>query len=63
MINVFAHHDRIFGDGLGDKMYRPHIQSILTHDWEGIKLKNFENSMFDKKLKRIARRQVSNAAG
>jgi predicted phosphoadenosine phosphosulfate sulfurtransferase len=58
MASIFASHDRTFGDGLGDKMYQAHIQSILTHDWEGIKLKNFESGHFGMKLKRLAAKRA-----
>jgi len=44
MQKKFAYHDRIIGEELGNKKYKAHVQSILTHDWEGIKLDNFINS-------------------
>lgn len=40
---VFARHDKTYGE-LGRAMYRAHIASILTNDWEHIKLKNFEET-------------------
>jgi predicted phosphoadenosine phosphosulfate sulfurtransferase len=40
----FAVHDRELGEELGDKKYKTHIQSILTNDWEGIKLRNWDTS-------------------
>jgi predicted phosphoadenosine phosphosulfate sulfurtransferase len=39
---IFARHDEIYGDALGAKMYKEHINGILTNDWEAVKLGNFE---------------------
>ena len=39
----FAKHDEMY-PSLGDGICRLHIASILTNDWEGIKLKNFESA-------------------
>lgn len=42
----FARCEKIYGDvpGLADKMYQVHISSILTNDWEQIKVSNWERS-------------------
>jgi predicted phosphoadenosine phosphosulfate sulfurtransferase len=37
----FAYHDRDFS-ALGDMLYRVQVQSILTNDWEGEKMRHFE---------------------
>jgi len=41
----FANDDQRMGAVGGERMYKSHVQSILTHDWEGIKIKNFRNMM------------------
>jgi predicted phosphoadenosine phosphosulfate sulfurtransferase len=40
----FASMDKVFLADVGDKLYRIQIQSILTNDWECIKLGNFTKS-------------------
>lgn len=40
--NHFDRMDPLYSDALGDLYYRMCIQSVLTNDWEGIKLENFE---------------------
>lgn len=41
---IFEKHARIYGDELGDQPEKAHIRSILTNDWEGVKIHNFEIS-------------------
>ena len=53
MSKVFVYHDKNLGEKLGDSKYKAHVQAILTHDWEGVKLVNFYNS----KPTRSARRE------
>jgi predicted phosphoadenosine phosphosulfate sulfurtransferase len=40
----FARQDALYTPLLGDKVHRMHVKSILTNDWEGIKLDNFERT-------------------
>ena len=40
----FAKQDRWYQPELGDTLYKMQVKSILTNDWEGIKLKNYEDS-------------------
>lgn len=42
--NIFDKHDILYAERLGAKMYKTHINSILTNDWEHIKLDNWEHS-------------------
>lgn len=39
----FARQSRYYGDLHGDKLFKTQIQSILTNDWECVKLRNFDN--------------------
>jgi len=39
---IFARHDEMYGHVIADKMYKEHINAILTNDWEHVKLGNFE---------------------
>ena len=39
---TFERHERLYAEQIGDKMYKTHIQSILTNDWEMVKLQNLE---------------------
>ena len=39
---IFAKHDLMFKEGRGERMYKEHINAILTNDWEHVKLGNFE---------------------
>jgi predicted phosphoadenosine phosphosulfate sulfurtransferase len=39
---IFAKHDEMFKEGRGERMYKEHINAILTNDWEHVKLGNFE---------------------
>ena len=41
----FDDDDKRMGAVVGDVMYRSHIKSILTHDWEGVKVQRFRNRM------------------
>jgi predicted phosphoadenosine phosphosulfate sulfurtransferase len=43
MQKFFDFQDRQYDDYLGDKLYKAQVQSILTNDWECVKLKNFDN--------------------
>lgn len=38
----FAYQEEVWGPTFGDKLSKLHIPSILTNDWEGIKLANFQ---------------------
>lgn len=40
----FKKMDEMYGNAFGDKLARVHINSILTNDWECIKLDNFERA-------------------
>jgi predicted phosphoadenosine phosphosulfate sulfurtransferase len=39
---IFARHDEMYAHVIADKMYKEHINAILTNDWEHVKLGNFE---------------------
>ena len=39
---IFARHDEMYAHAIPDKMYKEHINAILTNDWEHVKLGNFE---------------------
>jgi predicted phosphoadenosine phosphosulfate sulfurtransferase len=52
----FARHDEMYSE-MGDAIYRLHIASILTNDWEHIKLKNFETAPQNLKYKRAWQRR------
>ncbi len=57
----FESMDKKFGDAFGDVLYRTQISSILTSDWEFIKLLNFEhNGATQERLKKHER---ENGAG
>ena len=38
---MFAQHDEIYKEHIPDKMYKEHINAILTNDWEFVKINNF----------------------
>ncbi|NBQ17293.1 DUF3440 domain-containing protein [bacterium] len=39
---MFAKHDEIYKEHIPSKMYKEHINAILTNDWEFVKIGNFE---------------------
>ncbi len=39
---IFKRHEDLFLDVIGDRLFKVHISSILTNDWEHVKLRNFE---------------------
>jgi predicted phosphoadenosine phosphosulfate sulfurtransferase len=43
MRRYFARQERQYEGHLGDKVFKAQVQSILTNDWECVKLKNFDN--------------------
>ena len=49
---TFARHDEIYAEAMGAKMYKEHINAILTNDWEAVKLGNFERRPENIDLKR-----------
>lgn len=49
---TFARHDEIYAETMGAKMYKEHINAILTNDWEAVKLGNFERRPENIDLKR-----------
>lgn len=48
----FIKHDEVYGDELGDKLFKMHIKSILTNDWECVKIGNYERAPANIELKR-----------
>lgn len=44
MSRRFVRNDYDLGEVMGATKYKRQIQSILTHDWEGIKISNFLSS-------------------
>jgi len=42
---VFERHERLYVPQMGDEPYRVHVQSILTNDWEFIKINNWEHTL------------------
>lgn len=55
---AFARHDLMFAEAVGDRLYQLHIASILTNDWEMIKLKNWETAPDQIKLKALYRSRM-----
>lgn len=53
---AFERQDRLYYDEIGDKLHRVHVQSILTNDWEHVKLINFEQSPKIRKIKKRNKR-------
>lgn len=41
---TFDRQERDYYHVLGDKLFKVHVNSILANDWEGVKLKNFDDS-------------------
>lgn len=58
---VFARHDEMYAEAIPEKMYKEHINAILTNDWEHVKLGNFERRPENIELKK-AWRARKNAA-
>jgi predicted phosphoadenosine phosphosulfate sulfurtransferase len=58
---IFAKQDEIFLEAKPERMYKEHINAILTNDWEHVKLGNFERRPENIDLKR-AWRAKKNAA-
>jgi len=52
---IFARHDEMYAHAIPDKMYKEHINAILTNDWEFVKLGNFERRPENIDLKRAWR--------
>ena len=52
---IFARHDEMYAHAIPDKMYKEHINAILTNDWEHVKLGNFERRPENIDLKRAWR--------
>lgn len=52
---VFEKQDALYGEQMGKKMYKAHISSILTNDWEHIKLLNFEQTADAIKIRKEAK--------
>lgn len=46
----FAKAESDYQGKLGDALYRAQVQSILTNDWEGIKLENFDHTIQHRRL-------------
>jgi len=60
---TFDRQDKYYAETEGEKLWRMHINAILTNDFAGTKLGNFERSptrRFDYKLKREKERNVAN---
>ena len=41
---IFSRQEKVFYNSIGDNLFKVHINSILTNDWEYIKLKNFAST-------------------
>jgi predicted phosphoadenosine phosphosulfate sulfurtransferase len=54
---IFARHDEMYAHVIPDKMYKEHINAILTNDWEHVKLGNFERRPENIDLKRAWRKK------
>ena len=54
---IFARHDEMYAHAIPDKMYKEHINAILTNDWEHVKLGNFERRPENIDLKRAWRKK------
>ena len=53
----FDMHDRDLGEVLGDRKYQTQINSILTHDYEGIKMHNLHGSQKGRDARRTTKMQ------
>jgi predicted phosphoadenosine phosphosulfate sulfurtransferase len=53
--DIFARHDEMYAHAIPDKMYKEHINALLTNDWEHVKLGNFERRPENIDLKRAWR--------
>jgi predicted phosphoadenosine phosphosulfate sulfurtransferase len=68
MSKWFRSQEAIFGESCGDGLYRAHIASILTNDWEGVKMSNFQAAPQNAKVWKAhrvankARREAAKAA-
>lgn len=49
---LFVRHDEMYAHAIPEKMYKEHINAILTNDWEFVKLGNFERRPENIDLKR-----------
>lgn len=55
----FREHDKIYAAEIPVKMYREHIQAILTNDWEFVKLKNFERRPGNFDIRRAYKKRIA----
>ena len=53
-VKKFKQMEKLYETDIGDKLHKACIQSILTNDWELIKLKNFERAPQNYVIKRKA---------
>jgi predicted phosphoadenosine phosphosulfate sulfurtransferase len=49
----FKWQEKFWLESHGEKLFRMHIQSILTNDWEQVKLKNFERNPHNAMIRQI----------
>lgn len=57
---IFNTHEIIYGPtDIAEKMYKTHVQSILTNDWEHIKLENWEHRPEIYHIKKARRHELS----
>ena len=61
MARRFVKNDYDLGEILGATKYKRQIQSILTHDWEGIKIANFRSSGQARKAADIMKKERAEA--
>lgn len=56
----FARHERLYGELGEEQLGRVHVNSILTNDWEFVKLKNFETRDCSYLVKQRRKRREQN---
>lgn len=56
---MFAYDDATLGEDLGELKYKAHIGSILTNDWEGVKLTNFRHLTKVDRIRKLRRAEAA----
>ena len=54
---MFEQNDRDLGEETGNEKYRREIQSILTNDWEGAKMANYQANIKNRALRKRRRKE------
>jgi hypothetical protein len=51
----FERHEKLYAEKLGNMIYKVHVQSILTNDWEFIKMANWERTFAPFRVRKEAK--------